>query len=131
MVRRKKELILQKLHSWNKQLGSNLEQSLFKDVGVFYHRQGLSTVLNRAPGYRELYQIYLLLKKGLTITDEPIFRMDYKELTTLYEYWCYIQVIKYFREHTNYELRSQNFIQFTHDQFSVRLKKGESSKSSI
>ena len=128
LSKRKKELILEKMSLWIRQLASDLQQPIFNEVSEFHHRQGLSTVLNRAPGYRELYQIYLMLKKGLTISDEAIFRMDYKEITTLYEYWCYLRVIKYFREHDDYELASQDLVKLSGDRLSIKLKKGETSK---
>ena len=51
----------------------------------------MSLVFNMASGYREIYKYYLMLQKGLSI-DSNIFSLSMKELSLLYEYWCFIKI---------------------------------------
>lgn len=44
-----------------------------------------------ASGYREIYKYYLMLQKGLSINSN-IFSLSMKELSLLYEYWCFIKI---------------------------------------
>ncbi len=52
-----------------------------------------STKLLGTPGYREAYRAIQLLSLGLRLAGGPI-RVSLKDLSILYEYWCYISVLK-------------------------------------
>jgi len=52
-----------------------------------------SQQLQTAPGYREAYQTLLVLRSGLRL-DGAAVRTSTKELHKLYEYWCYLTVVR-------------------------------------
>lgn len=52
-----------------------------------------SQQLQTAPGYREAYQTLLVLRSGLRLEGEAV-RTSTKELHRLYEYWCYLTVVR-------------------------------------
>ncbi|PWJ70527.1 hypothetical protein B0O40_0369 [Ruminococcaceae bacterium R-25] len=85
---------------------------------------GMSLVFNMAPGYRNLYKIYLLLQRGLSITGF-LYNSSEKDIAVLYEYWCFIKLNSILRE--KYELESQDVIQIRNDGLSVGLIQGKGS----
>lgn len=52
-----------------------------------------SQQLTSAPGYREAYQACLMLRSGLHLEGEAL-RLSTKELHQLYEYWCYLIIVR-------------------------------------
>ncbi|MDX2249460.1 MAG: DUF2357 domain-containing protein [Bacteroidia bacterium] len=90
-----------------------------------------SLVLTRAPGYRDFYQKYLLLQHGLSINNNDIFRLHYKEISTLYEYWCFLKMIQILRDDPRYEVATRDVIQINHNGLSLTLKKGKTSRVRI
>ena len=50
-----------------------------------------------ANGYREVYYYYMLLKKGLSLSDE-LYTITPKKMWKLYEIWCYIKLHKILRD---------------------------------
>lgn len=52
-----------------------------------------SQQLTSAPGYREAYQACLILRAGLHLEGDAL-RLSTKELHQLYEYWCYLVVVR-------------------------------------
>jgi predicted component of viral defense system (DUF524 family) len=77
-----------------------------------------------ASGYREVYKYYLMLQKGLTIKSS-IFSLSMKELSLLYEYWCFIKINSLLRK--KYKLVSSDFINVNRDGIVITLKKGATS----
>ena len=100
------------------------------DVSRFNNQQQFSTTLTMAPGYKEFYHRYLLLRKGLSLADNQLFSMDYKDIATLYEYWCFLKTVKLLRDNPKYDLTSSDIVEFEYTKFSVNLKKGKKSKVS-
>ena len=49
--------------------------------------------LHRAPGYREAYQACLCLRDGLTLSGGAL-GLGVKDLHLLYEYWCFLTVVR-------------------------------------
>jgi hypothetical protein len=43
------------------------------------------------PGYKQVYYNYMLLKKGLTLSED-IYNITPKKLWKLYEIWCYMKL---------------------------------------
>lgn len=52
-----------------------------------------------APGYREAYRQCMVLALGLRIEGGPL-RLSVKDLSDLYEYWCYLAVLRILAEET-------------------------------
>jgi predicted component of viral defense system (DUF524 family) len=116
------------LRNYQRKLRFRLLDSTFADVGVFNNQCNFSTTLTMAPGYKEFYRRYLLLRKGLAIADNELFQMDYKDIATLYEYWCFLKTVKILRDSPNYELSSSDVVKIEHQKFAVNLKKGKRSE---
>lgn len=56
-----------------------------------------SLQLLAAPGYRETYQLCMLLKMGLRLEGESL-RLSVKDLDVLYEYWVFLAMVKIIRD---------------------------------
>ena len=110
-----------------KRLESHLQHPMWQDVKSSSHAPRNSLLLHQAPGYRDFYLRYLLLKQGLRLQEHAMFKMDYKEISTLYEYWCFLKIIQLLKADTRYDFSGQELVQIKHDQLVVRLKKGQES----
>jgi len=104
-----------------KAIDTKLKISFLKDVDSDYRNTSMSLVFNMASGYREIYKYYLMLQKGLSI-DCNIFSLSMKELSLLYEYWCFIKINSLLRK--RYKLISTDFITVNRAGIFVSLKKG-------
>lgn len=115
------------LKSHQRKLRFRLMDRVFADVSSFNNQNQFSTTLTMAPGYKEFYHRYLLLRKGLTLSDDALFKMDYKDIATLYEYWCFLKTVRLLRTNPKYDLTSTDIVKIEHQRFSVNLKKGNKS----
>jgi predicted component of viral defense system (DUF524 family) len=122
----KKELAL--IKNYKLRLLRRLNDVYFREVSVFKKQIHFSTVLTMAPGYRDFYFYFLLLNKGLEISQNDIFNLDLKDIATLYEYWCFLKIINILKENDRYELKSNDFIKVENKKISIYLKKGKESK---
>ena len=73
-------------------------------------------------GYKDLYKYYLMLQKGLSINSN-IFTLSMKELSVLYEYWCFIKINSLLKK--KYILISTDVLKLNKDGVYVTLKKGK------
>ena len=96
-----------------------------KEVSSEPSSSGMSLVFGMAPGYRQLYRCYLLLRHGLAVTGS-VFNISVKDLAVLYEYWCFIKLNSLMKE--KYDLISQDIIKTDGTGLSVSLIKGKSSR---
>ncbi|WP_096154071.1 restriction endonuclease-like protein [Bacillus sp. FJAT-45066] len=78
-----------------------------------------SLVLQLATGYRDAYQIYLTVMKGLVLHNN-IYKMSVKDVATLYEYWTYLKLGQILGR--KYELISQDIIKVSRDRLYVNLE---------
>jgi hypothetical protein len=118
------EDIINKLNTMKKAINSKLKTSFLKEVDSDYRNTSISLVFNMASGYREIYKYYLMLQKGLSINSN-IFSLSMKELSLLYEYWCFIKINSLLRK--RYKLISSDFITINRAGIFVSLKKGVTS----
>jgi len=88
------------------------------DIDVIPHD---SPVLKNDPNYRAVYSLYLFLQQGIRITGH-VLKLDLKEISTLYEYWCYIKLVDLLR--TSRNIDSLDFIKLEPRGVVVTLKKG-------
>ncbi len=117
------------LLSFRKRLVRHLKNPVFHQVDEFQNQMDFSTVLTMAPGYKDFYFRFLLLRRGLSVSDNDIFKLDYKDIATLYEYWCFLKTIKILKEEPfSYNLESTDIIKLEHTRFTVDLKKGKKSE---
>ena len=99
------ERIYEDQRKWNKERNNNLVSSIKRMIFQLTRRLEkpfwqkiseldrsiMSLVMQMAPGYRDAFQIYLTVSKGLAI-EGNIYRMSVKDVATLYEYWTFIKM---------------------------------------
>ena len=121
------QLDVEALERSKSHLRRRLRGPVLAEVGAFNHQMFFSTTLTMAPGYKEFYHRFLLLRKGLTMAEHPLFKMDYKDIATIYEYWCFLKTVKLLRENPKYDLASNDIVKLEHHRFKVNLRKGKKS----
>ncbi|MFW5647544.1 MAG: DUF2357 domain-containing protein, partial [Candidatus Alkaliphilus sp. MAG34] len=117
----KDELLIKKINSMTNELNAYLKITFLNKVGDFQIRDSFSLVLRMAPGYRDIYKYYLMLKKGLILYGD-VFKLSVKDLALLYEYWCFIKINSILRK--KYDLIQNDLIQVSTNGVFVTLKKG-------
>ncbi|WP_328589253.1 restriction endonuclease-like protein [Litchfieldia alkalitelluris] len=110
--------ILELVTEMKRKLESKLKSSLWKDLPK-PNRTISSLVLQLAPGYRDAYQIFLTVSKGLTL-QSGIYKMSVKDVATLYEYWTYLKLGQILGK--KYELISQDIIKVNREGLYVNLE---------
>lgn len=63
----------------------------FRTVGRFKGLTQESLVLQKATGYSQVYRTWNLLRRAYSLND-GIYRLQSKDIATLYEIWCFIEV---------------------------------------
>ncbi|GAB6983278.1 hypothetical protein JCM15908A_16530 [Prevotella dentasini JCM 15908] len=63
----------------------------FRTVGSFKGLSQESLVLQKATGYSQVYRTWHLLRRAYSLND-GIYRLQSKDIATLYEIWCFIEV---------------------------------------
>lgn len=63
----------------------------FRTVGRFKGLNQENLVLQRATGYSQVYMTWNLLRRAYSLND-GIYRLQSKDIATLYEIWCFIEV---------------------------------------
>lgn len=63
----------------------------FRTVGRFKGLNQESLVLQKATGYSQIYRTWNLLRRAYSLND-GIYRLQSKDIATLYEIWCFIEV---------------------------------------
>jgi hypothetical protein len=63
----------------------------FRTVGRFKGMNQESMVLQKASGYSQVYRTWNLLRRAYSLND-GIYRLQSKDIATLYEIWCFIEV---------------------------------------
>lgn len=85
-VEKKKEL--EEIQATLKHLQGN---PFFRTVGRFKGLNQESLVLQRATGYSQIYRTWNILRRAYSLND-GIYRLQSKDIATLYEIWCFIEV---------------------------------------
>ena len=63
----------------------------FRTVGRFKGLNQESLILQKASGYSQAYRTWNLLRRAYSLND-GIYRLQTKDIATLYEIWCFIEV---------------------------------------
>lgn len=63
----------------------------FRTVGRFNGMNQENMVLQKATGYSQVYRTWNLLRRAYSLND-GIYRLQSKDIATLYEIWCFIEV---------------------------------------
>lgn len=70
----------------------HLQQNpFFRTVGNYKGLSQESLVLQKATGYSQVYRTWSLLQRSYSLND-GIYRLQTKDIATLYEIWCFIEV---------------------------------------
>ena len=101
----------------------------FRTVGKFKGFNQESLILQRAIGYSQVNRTWNMLKRAYSLND-GIYRLQSKDIATLYEIWCFIEVSHIVRDQlglTQDDLDHQNRMEMN-GIFTWELGKGEHSK---
>lgn len=120
--------LLRKMKKYQGRLQGMLHQAPFNEAGEFEKRSHFSASLTRGAGYRDFMYVYLMLSRGLEIRNSAIFKIGQKNISTLYEYWCFLMLVKLLKEQNGNDLDFQDLIKIRPGKFNVVLKKGQASK---
>lgn len=120
--------LINRIESYQSRLQAILHENPFNEASEFEKRSHFSTSLTRGAGYRDFMQIYLLLLRGLDIFNNDIFKIEQKNISTLYEYWCFLKMVQLITEQSGNDLCYQDLVKIQSNRYKVALKKGEQSK---
>lgn len=81
-----------------------------------------SPVLYRHPAYSAFVQTALLLNSGLSLQG-GVLQIGIKNIAQLYEYWCFLRLVRLFRE--SFALEQQSLVQLRHLRLVIVLAKGK------
>lgn len=115
-------LLVKKLKYFNREINRKLNSDILRNIKSEYREVSHSLVFTMASGYKEVYKYYLMLQRGLNI-ESNIFSLSIKELSLLYEYWCFIKIGSLLKK--KYNLVSSDFLQVNRNGIFVTLKKGK------
>ncbi|WP_235182896.1 restriction endonuclease-like protein [Gracilibacillus boraciitolerans] len=116
--------IIVRLNDMKQKLKDKAQSYFWKSISRL-DRSVMSLVLQMAPGYRESFQIYLLLSRGLALQGN-IYNMSVKDVATLYEYWTYLKLGQLLGR--KYEMVDQDVIKVNHNGLFVNLQPNASAK---
>ncbi len=101
----------------------------FRTVGRFKGLKQESLVLQKATGYSQVYRTWNLLRRAYSLQD-GMYRLQTKDIATLYEIWCFIEVSHIVREQlgiTQEEVEHRNRMEMN-GVFTWELGRGEHSR---
>ena len=75
----------------------------FRTVGRFKGLTQESLVLQRATGYSQVYRTWQLLRRAYSLND-GMYRLQSKDIATLYEIWCFIEVSHIVRKQFEFDV---------------------------
>ncbi|WP_339283752.1 restriction endonuclease-like protein [Oceanobacillus sp. FSL K6-3682] len=120
----KYETVNTDLIQMRKKLRDKVSNYFWRGIGEL-DRSVMSLVLQMAPGYRDSFQIYLLLSRGLALQGD-IYNMSVKDVATLYEYWTYLKLGQLLGR--KYEMIEQSVVEVNQGGLFVNLKPDTSAK---
>ena len=74
----------------------------FRTIGRFKGINQESMVLQKATGYSQVYRTWNLLRRAYSLND-GLYRLQTKDIATLYEIWCFIEVSHIVKEQLHLE----------------------------
>lgn len=101
----------------------------FRTVGRYKGMNQESMVLQKASGYSQVYRTWNLLRRGYSLYD-GLYRLQTKDIATLYEIWCFIEVSHIVKEQlhlSNEDIDHRNRMDLN-GVFTWELGKGEHSR---
>jgi len=96
-IKNTSETLKQEMDVMQKTLTHLQRNPFFRTVGRFKGLTQESLVLQRATGYSQVYRTWQLLRRAYSLND-GMYRLQSKDIATLYEIWCFIEVSHIVRE---------------------------------
>ena len=96
-IRNTSAILRQEMDSVEKALNLLQRNPFFRTVGRFKGMTQESLVLQKATGYSQVYRTWQLLRRAYSLND-GLYRLQTKDIATLYEIWCFIEVSHIVRE---------------------------------
>lgn len=93
-----------------------------RDLQAQVPRSLLSPVLYRHPAYSAFVQTAQLLNGGLSLEGGAL-QIGIKNIAQLYEYWCFLRLVRLFSE--RFSLEQQSLVQLRHLRLVIVLAKGK------
>lgn len=90
-IKNTSEALRQEMDEVEKTLCHLQRNPFFRTVGRFKGLTQESLVLQRASGYSQVYRTWQLLRRAYSLND-GMYRLQSKDIATLYEIWCFIEV---------------------------------------
>ncbi len=115
--------IINNLNNMIREIENKIRYSFFNSIGETHYT--ISLIFKMGLGYKKLYDCYLMLLKGLSIHSD-IFHISIKDLSLLYEYWCFIKINSIIKQ--KYNIIKQDIINTDNSGMFVTLKIGKASK---
>lgn len=118
------EDLLERVKNMKYRMKNELNDPFWRAIGKL-DRSVFSLVIQMAAGYRDAYQIFLMLSRGLTLRGQ-IFKMSVKDVARLYEYWTYLKLGQILSK--KYIPLHQDVIQVKQDGLYVTLDESKTAK---
>lgn len=83
-------------------LGRLSRHPFFRTISPFKGLNQESQVLQKATGYSQVYRTWNLLRRAYSLND-AMYRLQTKDIATLYEIWCFIEVSHIVRDQLKLE----------------------------
>lgn len=100
----------------------------FRTVGRFKGLNQESMVLQKATGYSQVYRTWNLLRRSYSLND-GMYRLQSKDIATLYEIWCFIEVSHIVKELMGGDVDLEHYNRMEmNGMFTWELGKGEHSR---
>jgi len=100
------------------------------EVGVLYNLPSNSQVLQKKEGYRDILDYFLIFEFAFNFQCEEI-KEDIKgfqqKLSQLYEYWCYLKLIKILNKLQNTKTNYESIFNFNRKEWSIQIKRSKES----
>lgn len=103
-----------------------LRAPFLREIATVSPTRPSSLVFHRHPHYAALERIARMLNGGLALGGEPL-EIGVKNISLLYEYWCFLRIVKLLREQLALEQQTEE-VAVNRLKTTVVLKKGEPSR---
>jgi predicted component of viral defense system (DUF524 family) len=111
-------------HRWRRSVENLARAHFLREVGEMHIYPAGSQVLLKREGYRQLndyYRRFLLTGKVVWESFEELLKTPNKDLATLYEYWCFFQLLDAVAVALNAQVDPRQFIVEERDIFRVTI----------
>ena len=95
------------------------------DVGKLHYLPSNSQVLQKKEGYREIFDYFLIFQFSFNFQWEEIkenIKGFQKKLSELYEYWCYLKLIKILTKLSQSQIDYNNIFDFNQKEWSIKTE---------